>query len=127
MKLRTSGSLSAQKSTLKPRHDHCRAMSECLCPGPSTGAQDLERLTVITLSNRVPMHMKRLASLFLLLVLAGSALAGVPLQFGENECSMGGMMDMDCCKAALLNSYARIPVPCFPRERTFGLVKIMSS
>ena len=44
----------------------------------------------------------RLASLFLLLGLAGSALAGVPLHFGENECSMGGMMDMDCCKAALL-------------------------
>ncbi|MGZ8842454.1 MAG: hypothetical protein ACXW18_02250 [Pyrinomonadaceae bacterium] len=37
----------------------------------------------------------------LLLVLAGSAFAGVPLQFGESECSMGGMMDMDCCKAAL--------------------------
>jgi hypothetical protein len=47
------------------------------------------------------MLMKRLASLFLLLVLAGSALAGVPLHFGENQCSMGGMMDMDCCKAAL--------------------------
>jgi len=44
--------------------------------------------------------MKRLSSLFLLLVLAGSACAGVPLHFGENECSMGGMMDMDCCKAA---------------------------
>jgi len=43
----------------------------------------------------------RLASLFLLLALAGSACAGVPLHFGENECSMGGMMDMDCCKAAL--------------------------
>jgi len=46
--------------------------------------------------------MKRFASLFLLLVLAGSAFAGVPLHFGESECSMGGMMDMDCCKAALL-------------------------
>jgi hypothetical protein len=45
--------------------------------------------------------MKRLSSLFLLLVLAGSACAGVPLHFGENECSMDGMMDMDCCKAAL--------------------------
>ena len=44
---------------------------------------------------------KRLASLFLLLVLFGSAFAGVPLHFGESECSMGGMMDMDCCKAAL--------------------------
>jgi hypothetical protein len=46
--------------------------------------------------------MKRLASLFLLLVLAGSAFAGVPLHFGDSACSMGGMMDMDCCKAALL-------------------------
>jgi hypothetical protein len=43
----------------------------------------------------------RLAPFFLLLVLASSACAGVPLHFGENECSMGGMMDMDCCKAAL--------------------------
>jgi hypothetical protein len=48
------------------------------------------------------MYMKRLASLILLLMLAGSAFAGVPLHFGESECSMGGMMDMDCCKAALL-------------------------
>ena len=45
---------------------------------------------------------KRLASLFLLLVLPSSALAGVPLQFGESECSMRGMMNMDCCKAARL-------------------------
>jgi hypothetical protein len=45
---------------------------------------------------------KRLASLFLLLALAGSAFAGIPLHFGESQCSMGGMMDMDCCKAALL-------------------------
>ncbi|HET6668707.1 MAG TPA: hypothetical protein VFH15_00615 [Pyrinomonadaceae bacterium] len=53
--------------------------------------------------------MKRLASLILLLVLAGSALAGVPLHFGDSECSMGGMMDMDCCKAALLqNETSRI-------------------
>jgi hypothetical protein len=45
---------------------------------------------------------KRLASLFLLLVLTGSAFAGVPLHFGESECSMDNMMNMDCCKAALL-------------------------
>jgi len=45
---------------------------------------------------------KRLASLVLLLVIAGGAFAGVPLHSGESECSMGGMMDMDCCKAALL-------------------------
>ncbi len=44
---------------------------------------------------------KCLASLFLLLVLTGSAFAGVPLQSGESNCSMS-MMDMDCCKAALL-------------------------
>jgi hypothetical protein len=44
---------------------------------------------------------KRLSSLFLLLVLIGSAFAGVPLHSGESECGMS-MMDMDCCKAALL-------------------------
>ncbi len=44
---------------------------------------------------------KRLASLFLLLVLVGSAFAGVPLYSGESDCGMS-MMDMDCCKAALL-------------------------
>ena len=44
---------------------------------------------------------KRLASLFLLLVLFGSAFAGVPLRSGDSECSMS-MIDMDCCKAALL-------------------------
>src|SRR5688572_2133494 len=47
---------------------------------------------------------KRLASLFLLLVLAGSVFAGVPLHFGESECGMDGMMGMDCCKAALLQN-----------------------
>jgi hypothetical protein len=45
---------------------------------------------------------KCLVSLFLLLVLAGSAVAGIPLHFGESECNMDGMVDMDCCKAALL-------------------------
>jgi hypothetical protein len=44
---------------------------------------------------------KRLASLILLLVLVGGVFAGVPLHFGESECGMK-MMDMDCCKAALL-------------------------
>jgi len=43
----------------------------------------------------------RLASLFLLLVLVGGAFAGVPLTFGESNCSMGNM-DMECCKAMLL-------------------------
>jgi len=45
---------------------------------------------------------KRLASFFLLLVLFGSAFAGVPLHFGESECGMDSMMGMDCCKVALL-------------------------
>jgi len=44
---------------------------------------------------------KRFASSVLLLMLIGSAFAGVPLHFGESECGMK-MMDMDCCKAALL-------------------------
>ena len=45
---------------------------------------------------------KRLASLVLLLVLFGSAFAGVPLGFGsENRCSMSGMANMHCCKAML--------------------------
>ena len=43
----------------------------------------------------------RLASLFLVLMLAGSTLAGVPIHFGEVECGMDGIMDMDCCEAAL--------------------------
>jgi hypothetical protein len=43
----------------------------------------------------------RLVSLFLLLVLAGSTLAGIPMHFGETECGMDSMMDMDCCEAAL--------------------------
>ena len=45
---------------------------------------------------------KRLASLFLLLVLFGGAFAGAPLGFGgENRCSMSGMSNMHCCKAML--------------------------
>ena len=44
----------------------------------------------------------RIASLFLLLVLFGGAFTGVPLNFGESHCSMGGSMDMECCKAMLL-------------------------
>jgi len=43
----------------------------------------------------------RLASLFLLLVLSGGTFAGVPMSFGEGQCSMG-RMDMACCKAMLL-------------------------
>ena len=47
---------------------------------------------------------KRLASLVLLLVLAAATFAGMPLHFGESECTMDGMMDMDCCKAALMQT-----------------------
>lgn len=48
---------------------------------------------------------RRLASLFLLLVFAGSAFAGVPLEFGNDECSMHP--GMDCCKVAR----AQTPTP----------------
>ena len=45
---------------------------------------------------------KRLISLVILLVVAGSAVAGAPLHSNEQSCSMGGAMgEMDCCKAAL--------------------------
>src|SRR5258708_37985252 len=44
---------------------------------------------------------KRLASLFLLVVLRGSAFPGVPLHSGQSDSGMS-LMDMDCCKAALL-------------------------
>ena len=43
----------------------------------------------------------RLASLFLLLVMVSSTFAGLPFHSGENDCGMT-MMEMDCCKAALL-------------------------
>jgi len=44
----------------------------------------------------------RLISLVILLVVAGSAIAGAPLHSNEQSCSMGGAMgEMDCCKAAL--------------------------
>jgi hypothetical protein len=41
---------------------------------------------------------KRLTSLFLLLLMTGSTLAGVPLHSGEKECPMAGKMD--CCARA---------------------------
>ena len=47
---------------------------------------------------------KRLISLFLLLVVLGSASAGIPLHQGEKECGMDHMAHMDCCKAALLQT-----------------------
>src|SRR2546421_11438285 len=44
----------------------------------------------------------RFISLVVLLVVAGSAVAGAPLHSNEQSCSMGGAMgEMDCCKAAL--------------------------
>src|SRR5712692_2777281 len=47
----------------------------------------------------------RLISLVILLVVAGSAVAGAPLHSNEQSCSMGGAMgEMDCCKAALSRS-----------------------
>ncbi|MGI8734038.1 MAG: hypothetical protein ACR2LM_12180 [Pyrinomonadaceae bacterium] len=39
-------------------------------------------------------------SLFLILTLGASVLAGMPLHAAEQECSMHGMSGMDCCKAA---------------------------
>lgn len=62
-----------------------------------------EALTLIGCFTKVPVNMRqRLAAIVLLLVLFGGAFAGVPISFGESHCSMGGMADMDCCKAALL-------------------------
>src|SRR5712664_1272428 len=44
----------------------------------------------------------RFISLIILLVVAGSAVAGAPLHSNEQSCSMDGAMgEMDCCKAAL--------------------------
>ena len=45
----------------------------------------------------------RLTALILVLVLSGSAFAGVPVESGEQSCSMDHSMgDMDCCKVALM-------------------------
>ena len=45
----------------------------------------------------------RVTALILVLMLSGSALAGVPVEFGEQSCGMDHEMgDMDCCEAALL-------------------------
>ncbi|MFN2512922.1 MAG: hypothetical protein ABR568_16055 [Pyrinomonadaceae bacterium] len=45
----------------------------------------------------------RLISLVLVLMLSGSAFAGIPWQFGEHSCAMDHSMGgMDCCKAALM-------------------------
>lgn len=41
---------------------------------------------------------KRLTALFLLLLMTGGVLAGVPMHSGEKDCPMAGMMD--CCAKA---------------------------
>jgi hypothetical protein len=54
------------------------------------------------------MMTKWLTSLVLLLAIAGSTLAGMPLHSGEQECSMSGMSGMsggmDCCAVAHMQS-----------------------
>lgn len=47
---------------------------------------------------------QRFACFMLLLMIAGGTFAGVPLHFGESECSMDGMILMDCCKEALIRT-----------------------
>jgi len=44
--------------------------------------------------------LRKLTNFLLILTVASSVAAGVPLHSNEQECSMGG--DMDCCKKALL-------------------------
>ena len=45
----------------------------------------------------------RLTSLALVLLLSGSALGGIPVQFGEQSCGMDHAMgDMECCQMALM-------------------------
>ena len=57
------------------------------------------KFDLLSTSIRVSSHMKsRFASLFLVLVLAGSASAGLPLPFSAGECDMHP--GMDCCKIA---------------------------
>ena len=52
-----------------------------------------------------PNYMKqRFPCLVLLLVMAGGTFAAVPLHFGEGECSVDGMMDMECCNAAVMQT-----------------------
>jgi len=47
-----------------------------------------------------PAVLKKLTNLLLILTVASSVAAGMPLHSNEQECSMGG--DLDCCKTALL-------------------------
>lgn len=73
------------------------AMMITRCNGSLTGIERFPRVCA-TMKNRF-------ISLGLLLMLAGSAFAGMPLRSHEESCSMGGAMgDMDCCKVALKQS-----------------------
>ncbi len=44
--------------------------------------------------------LRRLTALVFILVIAGGAAAGTPLHSHDQECEMGGMAVMDCCKKA---------------------------
>src|SRR5882724_3824252 len=44
--------------------------------------------------------LKKLTNLLLILTVASSVAAGMPLHSNEQECSMPGMAGMDCCKKA---------------------------
>ena len=97
-----------KNSTDSARHGRCRSRWEYCFPGAPSNRAGIEILTLIRTFLRVTKAMKkRLTSLMLLLVLAGGALAGVPLHFGEQPCSMDeAMASMDCCEAALMQSEA---------------------
>jgi hypothetical protein len=61
------------------------------------------KFDLLSASVRVSSHMKtRLASLFLVLVLAGSASAGLPLPFSADDCDMHS--GMDCFKTSRAQS-----------------------
>lgn len=56
---------------------------------------------------KVNVSMKtRVVSLVFLLVMAGGTFASVPIRFSDDQCAMSSMLDMDCCKAALLQKEA---------------------
>ena len=91
--------LSNRSSSSRPIHSGCPDKREsALLTGPShlTGKRSLHRVSNMQI---------RLTSLILVLMLSGSAFAGVPMEFGEQSCSMDHSMgDMDCCKVALMPS-----------------------
>ncbi len=68
----------------------------------------------------------RLISLVILLVVAGSAVAGAPLHSNEQSCSMGGAMgEMDCCKAALSRSNTPIAFGASNRRSGYSASSIV--